>query len=70
MWMEALRIALLAFGGGLAVCLALRESIACRFYSRAMVEGRDGAAGFWAFMAAGGGHSSAEHRPDMSDPFA
>jgi hypothetical protein len=70
MWIEALRIALLVFGGGLAVCLALRESIACRFYGRAMVEGRDGAAGLWAFVAAGAGHSSTERRPDMSDRLA
>jgi hypothetical protein len=64
MWIEALRIALLAFGGVLALCLALRESIPCRFYSRAMVEGRDHAAGFWASVALGGGHSSTERRPD------
>jgi hypothetical protein len=60
MGIDALRIFLLALGGALAVCLAVREPIACRFYSRAMVEGRDGAAGFWAFVAAGGGHSSAK----------
>jgi hypothetical protein len=64
MWTEVLRIFFLALGGALAVCLALRHSIACRFYSRAIVEGRDGAAGFWAFVATGGGHSA--DAPDRS----
>jgi hypothetical protein len=68
MWIETLRIILLAFGGALALCLALRESIGCRFYSQAMVEGRDGAAGFWAFVAAGGGHSSTERPPRRTSP--
>ena len=61
MWIEATRIALLVLGGGLATLLALRDRIACRLYGRAMVEGRDRAAGFWAYLAAGAGHSSTEN---------
>lgn len=61
MWIETLRIVFIAIGGLLALVLFAGPRLACRFYAAALVKGRDGAAGFWAAFAAGGGPSSS-HR--------
>jgi hypothetical protein len=52
---EAARIAFVVIGGVLAVALTFAPSLACRRYVKAVVEGRDRRAGFWAFLAAAGG---------------
>ena len=56
MSIDVARIIFLAVGGGLAIFLAIAPRLACRFYARAVVKGRDRTAGLWAFLAAGGGH--------------
>ena len=55
MWIEVVRIALLVFGGAVAVFLAAAPRLACRRYAEAVIEGHDRAAGFWAFLAVRGG---------------
>jgi hypothetical protein len=66
MWIEATRLVFLVFGGIVAVSLAVLPRLACRFYAEAVVTGRDRQAGFWAFLAAGGGagagHQSGRRR--------
>jgi hypothetical protein len=49
---EVARICFIALGGVLGVFLAVAPRVACRRYASAVVEGRDRAAGLWAFLAA------------------
>ena len=58
MWIETLRIGFIAIGGLFALALFAGPRLAYRFYAAALVKGRDGTAGFWAALAAGGGHRS------------
>ena len=57
MSIEVTRILVLVIGGGLAIFLAIAPRLACRLYAQAVVKGRNRTAGFWAFLAVGGGHS-------------
>lgn len=61
MWIETARIGFIAGGGVLALVLAAGPRLACRCYAAALVKGRDGTAGFWAALAAGGGSRGAAH---------
>jgi hypothetical protein len=56
---EAARITFVGVAGMIALALALGPWIASRMFAKAVVEGRDRAAGFWGFVAAGGGSGSA-----------
>jgi hypothetical protein len=58
MGIEATRICFIAIGGCLAAFLAVAPRLACRLYAEALVNDRDRAAGFWAFLAAGAGSGS------------
>ena len=62
MWIEVIRIGFVAIGGMVAIALFVGPRLACRLYAAAIVDGRDRAAGFWAFVAAGGGSGSSASR--------